>query len=321
LKLSGRIEAPETFITAAMPARVMRVEVKEGDAVHKGQLILSLNAQLIQDKIKQVDSGIAEAQSAERLADLQVKAVRGEIGKARAHAGDAQAQTMLQVQTAQSDISKARSESKGFWAHIFSTKKKKEEKTAQLKQEMTQAEMQAHSVQSGIAETTAQLRQEMTQAQIQKFQALAMVAKAKAAKKEVSSKLSYFNITSPLNGICEIRSTEPGELASKGQVLLTLTNPESAYLRGFISEGRIGEVTIGQRAQVFLDSNRNKPFSARVTSIDRAESFTPENVYFKKDRVRQVFGVKLSIDHPGGFAKPGMPANAQIMLSNRKNPG
>jgi len=35
--------------------------------------------------------------------------------------------------------------------------------------------------------------------------------------------------------------------------------------------------------------------------------FTPENIYFKNDRVKQVFGIKIGIDQPGGYAKPGMP--------------
>jgi len=317
LQLSGRIEGPQTYISAGIPARVKFVAVKEGDPVHKGQLILSLDAQVIDDKMKEVDSGIANAQKAQRMADLQVKSVNSDIERARAHAKYAQRQALTQITAAQSDIATAKSKAKGFWAHVFSTKKKKEEKTAQLRKEMTQAQTQALAVQSGFAETKDQLRQEMTQAQIQKYQAQAIVAKAKAAQKEVSSRLSLFNITSPIDGICAVRSIEPGELASKGQIMLTLTNPQSVYLRGFIPEGRIGEVKIGQSAQVFLDSNRNKPFSARVTSIDTAASFTPEDVYLKQDRIRQVFGVKLSIDHPGGFAKPGMPADARIMLSGQ----
>jgi HlyD family secretion protein len=49
-----------------------------------------------------------------------------------------------------------------------------------------------------------------------------------------------------------------------------------------------------------------------VSAIDAEASFTPENIYFQNDRVKQVFGIKILLDHPQGFAKPGMPADAEI---------
>lgn len=39
-----------------------------------------------------------------------------------------------------------------------------------------------------------------------------------------------------------------------------------------------------------------------------------QNIYFQRDRVKQVFGVRVAIDQPGGLAKPGMPADAEIRL-------
>jgi HlyD family secretion protein len=43
-------------------------------------------------------------------------------------------------------------------------------------------------------------------------------------------------------------------------------------------------------------------------------TFSASPIYFKKDRVRQVFGVKLAIEQAAGYAKPGMPADAEILL-------
>ena len=71
---------------------------------------------------------------------------------------------------------------------------------------------------------------------------------------------------------------------------------------------------MGQKAELFLDSAPQEALSARVTSIDTQASFTPENIYFAEDRVKQVFGVKIAIDEPAGFAKPGLPADAEIDL-------
>ena len=40
----------------------------------------------------------------------------------------------------------------------------------------------------------------------------------------------------------------------------------------------------------------------------------PENVYFQKDCVEQVFGVKLSLDRPNAMVKSGMLVDAEIAL-------
>jgi HlyD family secretion protein len=110
------------------------------------------------------------------------------------------------------------------------------------------------------------------------------------------------------------RSVEPGEVVATGRTLLTLLNPQQVYLRGYIPEGKIGKVRIGQPAQIFLDSAPDQALRATVSAVDTQASFTPENIYFREDRVKQVFGVNLNITNPTGLAKPGMPADGEILL-------
>jgi len=95
-----------------------------------------------------------------------------------------------------------------------------------------------------------------------------------------------------------------------------------------IPEGDIGKVRLGQTTKIFLDSAPEKPLIGKVISIDPQASFTPENIYFQKDRVRQVIGVRIQVENPQGCfnpenpyqesdlpcAKVGMPADAEIKL-------
>ena len=48
--------------------------------------------------------------------------------------------------------------------------------------------------------------------------------------------------------------------------------------------------------------------------IDPQATFTPENTYFRDDRVKQVVGVKLQLKGAVGFAKPGMSADGEILV-------
>lgn len=164
------------------------------------------------------------------------------------------------------------------------------------------------------------LQQQLNVSNAQLAQAQAEVGNAQAAVQEIDARLSDLSIVSPIEGVVQTRSVEPGTVVSPGTTLLTVINPDDVFMRGFIPEGRIGEVRVGQPARVFLDSFPDQPLEARVRAIDPQASFTPENIYFKEDRVRQVFGVELVIDDPGGFAKPGMPADAVISIGESPGP-
>ena len=100
-----------------------------------------------------------------------------------------------------------------------------------------------------------------------------------------------------------------------GTPIVTLVDLARVYLRGFVPEGRIGEVKVGQPARVYLDSDPDEPIEAFVSRIDPQATFTPENTYFREDRVKQVVGVKLQLKGAVGFAKPGMPADGEILVS------
>lgn len=159
------------------------------------------------------------------------------------------------------------------------------------------------------------LRQQLAQSRAQLKASEADVGNAIAARQQIAAQIGYLNVMSPIDGVVTARSVEPGAVVTSGKTLLTLINPNTVYLRGYIPQGSIGKVRVGQRAKVFLDSAPDKSLLARVTAIDTQASFTPENIYFRNDRVKQVFGVKIAIDNPAGFAKPGMPADGEVMIT------
>ena len=189
------------------------------------------------------------------------------------------------------------------------------------------AEEQLKAVQGSLVQTrstsinatirTNQLlayQQQKEQAQTQLMAAKAKVQAAIANQQQLQKRLDSFTVKSPINGTVQDRPIEPGAVVTSGKTLLTVINPQAVYLRAYVPEGDIGKIYPGKSARVFLDSNPEKPLPATVSSIDPKASFTPENIYFQKDRVRQVFGVKLAIAQSQNFAKPGMPADAEIDL-------
>lgn len=268
VEVSGRVEADETHILAATETRVTQVLVDEGEAVSKGQLLVTLDSDNLQGRISSAGKMLSQANKAKVQADRQVSIV-------------------------QRDVNEARKKSNGFWTKVFTSPKGRQKKAEALKREMLQAKMMS-------------------------FQARAAAAQAQSAISQASSKISFFKLTSPIDGIVAVRSAEVGEIVGKGSVLLTIVDPKAAYMRAFIAEGDLAKVSIGQSADVYLGGNDVKPLKGKVVAIDTKPSFTPQNIYFKNDRLRQSFGMKIAIDNANGEAKPGVRADAKINIKSAR---
>ena len=138
------------------------------------------------------------------------------------------------------------------------------------------------------------------------------VARAQLAEAEANRQ--DLTIRAPFDGTVMTRAAEPGEVVQAGTAIITLLDLTKVYLRGFVPEGQIGKVALGQPAHIFLDSNPKHALNAYVSRIDPEATFTPENTYFRDDRVKQVVGLKLQLKDGFGFAKPGMPADGEILV-------
>jgi HlyD family secretion protein len=182
-------------------------------------------------------------------------------------------------------------------------------------------------------------RKQQSQSQLSSAQSKASSAGAKvkdaiASKQQILTQIDDskkdLNVLSPLDGVVTARSMEPGAVVSNQTTIMTIVDPKNIYLRGFIPEGDIGRVRVGQTSKIFLDSAPDKPLKGKVIAIDPQASFTPENVYFQKDRVKQVVGIRIQVENPAGCfnpdrpyaqsnlpcAKIGMPADAEIRLQH-----
>jgi HlyD family secretion protein len=164
------------------------------------------------------------------------------------------------------------------------------------------------------------VRKQITQQEAEISAANAGAEQARAQLREAEENRRDLIVTAPFDGTITTRTAEPGEVVTAGTPVVTMLDLTRVYLRGFITEGEIGKVKVGQPARVYLDSNPDKPLEAYVSRIDPQATFTPENTYFRDERVKQVIGVKLQLKEGFGFAKPGMPADGEILVEGDKWP-
>jgi HlyD family secretion protein len=142
--------------------------------------------------------------------------------------------------------------------------------------------------------------------------AQAQVQQAEAAVHLVDAQIAQFTLTAPMSGIVTSRSAQAGETATAEAPLLTVANLDEVTLVIYIPENRVGQIGVGQEAQVQVNSFPEQVFVGHVASIAGKAEFTPRNVQTQEERVNLVFAVKVSIPNPDHKLKPGMPADATI---------
>ena len=145
--------------------------------------------------------------------------------------------------------------------------------------------------------------------------ASAQVAQARAALDRAEEDLRNSTIVSPMNGLVLSRDVEVGDavssilvLGSQATWVMTLGDVSDVYVLGKVDEADIGKVYIGQPARIVVESFKNKKFQGKVTKI------SPLGV--EKDNVT-TFEVRVSIHNPGGELKAAMTANAEIILEEK----
>src|ERR1017187_384077 len=127
--------------------------------------------------------------------------------------------------------------------------------------------------------------------------------------------LGYTILQAPSAGVITVREAERGEVVSPGSPVVTLADLDHIWLRAYIAETDLGRIHWGQDAAVTTDTYPGKQYHGHISFISSAAEFTPKSVQTYKERVTLVYRIKIDIDNPNHELKPGMPADANIDLT------
>ncbi len=146
-------------------------------------------------------------------------------------------------------------------------------------------------------------------------QARARLERARQALAIAETRLSYTTVAAPLSGVVLSQNLEPGMYAAPGTPVVTVGDLVNVWLRAYINETDLGRVKVGQPVRVTTDAYPGKHYEGRVSFIASQAEFTPKSVQTEKERVKLVYRVKIDIQNPQMELKPGMPADAEILLA------
>lgn len=352
--LQGQLRSTEAQIAAARSQEQqakaeidqVKAQIEQAESqIQEAQLNFQQSQGNAQGEITQARSQVAAAQAQVVQAQAQIKLAQAELKLAKTNR-DRYAKLVGEGAINQQQFDQAQTTLDTAIATIEARKATVNAATEQLNAaqgSLTQAKTSAlnPSIRNTQIEALQRKKQQnyaqLNAAQAQLQAAQAQVKEAQAAKQQIITQIQDsqkdLNVVSPIDGVVTARNVEPGAVVTSQTKILKLVDPNTIYLRGFIPEGDIGKVRVGQETKILLDSAPQSPLKGKVIAIDPQASFTPENIYFQKDRVRQVVGIRISVQNPTGCfnpdqpytgtdlpcAKIGMPADAEILLKGKES--
>jgi membrane fusion protein, multidrug efflux system len=273
------IDADRVSVSSKMLGRIAAIHVVEGDSVAGGNLLVELDSTDLAAQKMQAQATVSQAEAALIQAraklEFDIKSVRVQE---------------ISLEKAEEDLNRASAQMKGNvttkenYDHV-----RKTFETARAQLDVANAQLK---VSKSIIES-AQRNIGLTHAQVNTIQA----------------QLNNTRIYAPVSGRIAKRWLLPGDVASPGQAILTITRDDSVYVTAFLEETKISDLFIGKEVEIRVDAFPDVTFNGVVNYIasNTAGQFSlipPSNASGNFTKVTQRIPIRMSIlgsDNNGRF--------------------
>ena len=321
LVASGTLEARNINVGSKVGGRVSRVLVREGDRVEPNQLLVLFDSVELEGQLLQAQ-GRVEAASANLT-----KMLRGsrpeEIAEARAASEGFREAELAQ---AQADLERARADEANAERELRRTEKlagagaiaQQALDNAQDRDRAARAQVSASTNAVAAAEGRLKAAKAVADRTQRGFRsediaaARAELTLAEGQLKEAQARWAEREVRAPAAAVVETMDLRPGDLLSANSPVAQLLESDQLYLMVYVPETQIGSASVGQTAQIHVDTFPNQTFTAHVEQIRQQSEFLPRNVQTKEERVHQVIGVKLRVENQDNRLRASVSADVQF---------
>ena len=292
---SGTIEMDQVDVSSLVGGRISSMRVSEGDTAQVGDTLATL------DRGEVVASLRAQAAEAARMQSLWRDQESGtRVSELRA--------AEAELEAAKSALEFAESELKR--TEVLA----RDRVVAAAELDRARATRDsARARRDAASEKVAMLSTGSRRYQIDAAREAALAAQARFAGAKSNSR--ELVLTAPISGVVLLRNAEAGEVVGPGVPLVTLGNPDRLWVRVYVAAPQIGKVRLGAPTEVRATGFGSRKFTGHVVEIASRAEFTPRAALTEDERANLVFGVKIALDPTGGALKPGLPADARILVS------
>jgi len=296
---SGEIR-PKTYVNIGANAfgKIVRLYVKEGDRVRKGQLLAQLENVQSSADVNATQAGLEAARTDAVAADAALNTSAADLNRAQSD-----------YERAQLDWTRAQ----GLFQDALIAKSEYDSQKAAFQ-----------TAKAGLAQAQARV----AQAKAQKDSADRHIAQNQANLTHAADVLQKTTYAAPYDGMITNLPVREGETVvigiqnSPGSTLMTLADMSVITAEVKVDETDIVNVRLGQPAEVTIDAIPKKTFKAVVTEIGNNAIVRSTGVSTSQQtsasQEAKDFKVVVTLQDPPENLRPGLSATAKVTTATRK---
>lgn len=245
ISTNGKVEPIQNFEAhAPISTTVKRLLVKEGDHVHKGQLLLELDD--------------ADIRSQAAKAQAQVKAAQASLAATK-NSG-----TQEEVLTLKSQLTKAQTARDAAQRNLDALKRLQQQGAAS-DGEVRQAEQTLESAQADANLVQQKLKDRYSAPELASTEAQA--AEARAAYDSAVDALAKSNVRAPFDGIVYSLPVKAGSFVPGGELMLQEADLSRVIVRAFVDEPDVGRLQVRQPVEITWDAVPGRTWTGTVNTV------------------------------------------------------
>ena len=315
LQLIGIVDANEVVVSSRIPGRIQTLTVDEGDDVHAGQLVATIESddlaaarqaaeatarsqhyklQEVSDTERQTKGGTS---SQVTNAEAQLRASRAALMQAEAQYEHQEADTSRTVALAKQGVmsEQARDDAATSLSAMQAAVESAKENVSAAEASLQVARSNTIQAQAA-AKTVAATRGEVQNAQ-------ALLSQAQVA-------LDYARVVSPIAGKVNVRAARQGEVVAAGTPIVTITDLAQTWIYAPLPETEADSVQIGDSLRVVMPGGDT--IQGKVIAKSAEADFATQRDVSRRKRDIKTIRLKLLIDNPGMRYVPGMTAEVYV---------
>jgi len=300
---NGRLEAVEIDIAPRQPGRIEAIEVREGELVRSGQVLVRMDTESLQAQLRQAEARLRQAEDAVGTARSQL--AQRESEKAAVQAVVVQRQTELTAaQRRAQRLADLRRQS-------FISQQQLDDQTEAVDRAAAALAAARAQVAAGGAAITA------ARNQIRGSESAVEAARAEAAR--IRTDIGDSLLKAPRDGRVQLIVARTGEVVGAGGRVLNLVDLKDVYMTFFLPTGAVGRVALGGEARLVLDAAPQYVIPARISYVADVAQFTPKTVETRVEREKLMFRVRAQVppellQKHLAQVKTGLPGVAHVKL-------
>ena len=263
----GSFESEEITLSAEANGRILQLDVREGQAVEKG------------DRLGCIDSV--------QLCLARMQLIRSETSVSSNRPDVKSQMAVLQEQLCSYEKERQR------LASLYEDKAATAQQLDDINSRISVLKAQIAAQNSALVNSTLSIDAQSSSLEMQIAQLDDQIAKCR--------------ISAPVSGTVIAKYLHEGEFAAVGRPVLKIADLQHVFLRAYVTSSQLSAIQLGQKVKVFADfgGDNVREYEGTIEWISDKSEFTPKSIQTSDERENLVYAIKVAIRNDG-FIKLGM---------------